>query len=276
MAVGGRPWTMAALLLSGPACVASVDDLNRVDPELGEMADTGASSDAASVDGSESQPDLGAPDGGSAQQDGGVGPSSLIFYEPFEGLASIEQNEGRLTGPSMNFVPGVQGQGADFSLSRRVCYPLPAAFDPTQGTIELWVNRTTQPAFGGVFDIGNLGFRRSWGLFRTIDLWWFEIRNGRDVVNQVNPPVGVPETQPWLLLTAVWEERQGLTWFRLCLDGRCRNEFKTTDQPGPDGSRFCLGWNGFYGYSDSQLDEFRMYNYAKTTAEIAAQFPSAN
>lgn len=199
---------------------------------------------------------------------------SLIFHEPFEDLAAV-QGRGAISGSNgwMGFVDGVSGKAADFSGSRHVCWPMPGRLDVNAGTVQFWVKTPTREGFG-LFDIGNLGRPSSWGIFRNAGHYIMEVKNVANWFDQAWSANPVAADDTWHHISGVWQRDNTTTYFKVCVNGVCKNTFDgvTPDsRPNPSGN-FCLGWSGWYGWSQSQFDELKIFDYAKSDDEIRRDF----
>lgn len=195
-----------------------------------------------------------------------------IFYESFDSLESVIANGG-VPDPRgwMDFVEGVKGNAADFSGSRAVGYKRAGNFDPLQGTVEFWVKFPNANGLG-FFDVGGLGTRNSWGIFRNLDHMIMEVKNNRNQLDQAWSPGPVPYDRRWHFIACPWERVDATTYFMVCVDGSCKMAYDgiTTDSyPETDGEDdFWIGWCGWYGHSESMIDEFKIFDYAKSDQEI--------
>jgi hypothetical protein len=195
-----------------------------------------------------------------------------IFYESFDSLDSVIANGG-VSGSRgwMDFVEGVKGNAADFSGSRAVGYKRVGNFNPLAGTIEFWVKFPNANGLG-LFDIGSLGTRNSWGIFKNLDHVIMEVKNDRNRFDQAWSPGPVPFDGRWHFVACAWERIGTTTYFVVCVDGSCKTDYDgiTTDSyPETDGEdEFWIGWCGWYRHSQSIIDEFKIFDYAKPNQEI--------
>jgi len=195
-----------------------------------------------------------------------------IFYESFDSLDSVIANGG-VSGSRgwMGFVEGIKGNAADFSGSRAVSYKRAGNFNPLQGTIEFWVKFPNANGLG-LFDIGWLGTRNSWGIFKNVDHVIMEVKNNRNWFDQAWSPGPIPYDGRWHFVACAWERVDATTYFIVCVDGSCKMEYDgiTTDSyPETDGEEsFWIGWCGWYGHSQSIIDEFKIFDYSKSNQEI--------
>ena len=104
---------------------------------------------------------------------------SLIFYESFDNITSIQNNLGISSGYYSDvdntplFFNGIKGNAANFSGYKKVCYPLAGNFNESNGTIQFLVKSRPNNgppgcsgdcgSTGTFFDIGGLGAPNSWG-----------------------------------------------------------------------------------------------------------------
>lgn len=193
----------------------------------------------------------------------------LLFHETFEDNSSIEANGGNLKNGELNFVDGVVGNGVDFSGSKAVCYSLQDNFDLNKGTVEFLV-KTPNANHLGFFDIGSLGKRNSWGIFKNRNHLIMEVKNSSNRFDQawsINP---IKYDGDWHLVTAVWNREDEITNFKVCYDGNCKSNYDGITRnsfPNPEGN-FCVGWCGWYGYSQSFFDEFKIFDFVKNESEM--------
>jgi len=206
--------------------------------------------------------------------------NSLLFYEPFEDLDSLILNGGRCgTNGCPNFGDGVIGNSGDFSDSKLVCYPLQDNFNLNNGTIEFWFKTpTSNTNYIGFFDIGTLGHPNSWGIFKNLDHMIMEVKNNVNIYDQAWGPGPVSADDKWHFIAAVWERQDTTTNFKICLDGVCKTTYDgITSNSFPDlNGEFCIGWSGWYGYSESSMDEFKIFDYVKSDADILVDYESSS
>jgi hypothetical protein len=192
----------------------------------------------------------------------------LLFYESFDNMSTISNNSGTLLGTPA-FEPGVKNDAFNFSGNKRVYYPMIGNINVSNGTIEFWVK--TPPGNGyGFWDIGTLQYANSWGIFKNSNFLIMEVKNRYNNFDQAwssNPFIYDGE---WHFVAAPFERIGTTTYFKACLDGVCKSSYDgITGQSYPnENGVFNVGWCGWYGYSQSVIDEFRIYNYAKSDEEI--------
>lgn len=204
-----------------------------------------------------------------------------VFYESFESLDSVIANGGASGSRGwMDFVDGVKGNAADFSGSRAVGYQRAGNFDPLQGTIEFWVKFPNANGLG-LFDVGDLGTPNSWGIFKNYDHVIMEVKNNRNIFDQAWSPGPVPYDGQWHFIACPWERVGPTTYFAVCVDGSCKADYDgiTTDSyPETDGEGdFWVGWCWWrwYRYSESIIDEFKIFDYPKSNQEIYEDYLEA-
>ena len=202
---------------------------------------------------------------------------SVLFCEPFEDATSIQDNGGRFghNGPP-DFVDGMFGNGASFTGSRSVCYPLTNNFNRNAGTIEFWVKPPSKNHVGFV-DIGTLGQPNSWGIFKDRDHVIMEVKNSLNHYDQAWSPAPIDYNGMWHFVAAAWVREGETTLFKVCWDGNCKASYDgLTMDSFPDLSgEICIGWSGWYGYAESAFDELQIYDHARSDAEIEAAFRNA-
>jgi len=197
---------------------------------------------------------------------------SLVFYESFDNLSSITNNQGVLSG-SPTFAAGVKNSAFNFSNSKTVYYPMQDNFNYSQGTIEFWVKPPAGNPYG-FWDIGGLGNPNSWGIYKSQDYLIMEVKNNLNLYNQSWSPIQLFSDNEWHFVVSVWERSSTTTYFKICLDGQCKSSYDgvTVDSyPNPTGN-FYVGWCGWYGYSQSLIDELKIFDYAKSNEEIKNDF----
>jgi hypothetical protein len=219
-----------------------------------------------------------------------------LFFETFEDIDSIEANGGVIEDGDLSFVNGVIGNAGDFSGSPsgslKVCYPLNNNFNFNNGTVEFLVKMPDKDGLG-FFDIGKLGTSHSWGIFKNQNEYGkihiiMEVKKEDRNYDHAASPSIIKFDNNWHHISAVWVKEGEKTKFKICYDGRCKDDPDNDEQyydgvqigssPDLDGD-FCVGWCGYYGSSDSYFDEFKIFNYTKSDAEILdaceGYFPNA-
>jgi hypothetical protein len=204
--------------------------------------------------------------------------ASQIFYESFKSLDSMIANKGVLTGSNYSFVPGVKGNGVNFT-STRVSYPLPNNME--QGTVEFWF-KPNSDFFNqncGFFDVGFLSglHPASMGIFWNITekKIMSEIRDDLAThfqswsSNQINPP-----DNKWHRVDFVWKTNTGSgDFFQVYLDGVAgtyQGMTGRTFHPSLQADyKMTAGFTGWYGYTHSVIDELKVFDYQKTADEIS-------
>ncbi|MFH1290835.1 MAG: LamG-like jellyroll fold domain-containing protein [Nanoarchaeota archaeon] len=199
-----------------------------------------------------------------------VNAEELIFYETFDDEQGILDNQGTIYG-AIDFVNGVLGNAADMTGgSKKVCYPLEGNFDDTNGTLEFWVKPPYENHLG-FFDIGYLSRPNSWGIFKNVNFLIMEVKGntGYDQAWSIDPFI---YDSRWHHVAAVWYKTPaGYINFKVFLDGRAKDYFdgnENNDINYTTTTEFCVGWNGWYGYSDSFFDEFKIFDYVKSDEEV--------
>ncbi|MCK5342846.1 MAG: hypothetical protein KAR20_05550, partial [Candidatus Heimdallarchaeota archaeon] len=205
---------------------------------------------------------------------------SLIFYESFDELQSVIDNGGHHGSNGwMKFIPGFRGNAADFTGSKNVSYPMINDvnsinnLDLSQGTLEFWV-KSPNANHLGMFDIGSLGSPNSWGIFKNKDHIIMEVKNSSNRYDQAWSPGPISADGDWHLITAVWEVNSPSTYFKICVDGQCKNTFdglNNNSYPNQNGD-FCVGWSGWYGSSESAFDELSIFDYVMSDEEIIDRY----
>ncbi len=200
-------------------------------------------------------------------------PRSILFYEGFNDGDSIPNNNG-----TPNKIFGLTetkcGKAVDLTSGAYISYPLNGNFpDQSNLTIEFWF-KNSKLSSQGFFDIARLygthpnsmGIFYSAGVNRVIT----EIRNNFTANLQAHAPGALVGTK-WNHVAVTFSDYN-----------RKDNTFMlTTYFNGNPGSSipiykffpnlsndFWVGSSGFYGPSYAYMDEFKIYNYAKTPEEI--------
>lgn len=199
--------------------------------------------------------------------------ASLLFYETFENIESVQNNGGSPRTTWIDFVDGAVDNGGDFSGSRAICYPLQDNFVKNSGTIEFLIKIPNDNGLG-FFDVGALGNPNSWGVYKNKDHIIMEVKNNQNGYDQAWSPKPIGSDDKWHLVAFVWERTGETTYFKVCFDGDCKNSYDgITINSFPDlNGNFCIGWCGWYGYSESVFDEFKIFDYVKSDAEIFADY----
>jgi len=201
---------------------------------------------------------------------------TLLFHESFDSLELMQSN-GASAGNNgwPDLVTGTVGNAADFSGFRSVCYALAGKLDLNQGTVEFWVSTPNANRLG-FFDIGSLGRANSRGIFKNASHIIMEVKNASNRYDQAWSPAPITYDDRWHLIAATWQVQDQTTHFKVCWDGACKDSddgIVNNAAPNPDGS-FCVGWTGWYGYSQSRIDELKIYDYVKSNQAILNTFNS--
>jgi len=195
---------------------------------------------------------------------------AMLFYESFDSLEVIQNNGGTSAKNGWpDLTQGLMGNAADFSGSKAISYPISGNLTLNQGTLEFLVNAPNSNGLG-FFDIGSLGKANSWGIFKNSNHLIMEVKNFSNRFDQAWSPAPLIYDGLWHLVTAVWELRDSTTYFKVCWDGVCKSDFDGitgSSFPDPNG-KFWVGWTGWYSYSQSKIDELKIYDYVKTDQEI--------
>ncbi len=204
-------------------------------------------------------------------------PDSIIFYDGFEDLNSAMENNGTFDGfPEVT--NAIIGNGFYFGSYSRVCYPIEGNFDNINGTIEFWVKVPEGDAYG-FFDIDGLGSANSWGIFKNSNRLIMEVKNENNALDQAWSSNSWSYDGQWHFVSAVWTtDEDNCTWFKVFLDGTGKTEYdghQCNSYPNME-EDFCLGWCGWYGHSESVMDEVKIYNYVKSDEEIMEDYLSIN
>jgi len=198
--------------------------------------------------------------------------SQLTFYESFDNLSSIEDNEGVLSGSPV-FVEGQENSAFNFSGSKRVYYPMLDNFNPSQGTLQFWIKPLADNGYG-FWEVGNLGNPNSWGIFKNNDMVYMEVKSNINTFSHATSPITFNNDGKWHHVTAVWQADGATTYFKICLDGQCRGSYDGVignSFPVLDGD-FYVGWCGYYQYSESTIDEFKIFDYVKNDEAIRRDY----
>jgi hypothetical protein len=189
-----------------------------------------------------------------------------LLYDPLEGS-----------------VDGVKGKATYFKDGNSSSYSPSGHFNPNEGTISFWVKPDfTSTANFGMFEAGNLGYANSLGIFninyynRRVSI--LEIRNNASSYlqawNDLNN-IRINESK-WYYVTAVWKCNSGANdFFQLFINGfggyrHTSNSCENFKNP----STLILGKTHWYGYTNAAYDEFKIFDYAKTSTEILNDYNS--
>ncbi|MFA6088734.1 MAG: NosD domain-containing protein [Candidatus Woesearchaeota archaeon] len=190
----------------------------------------------------------------------------LSFYEPFENQSDVLNNSGIFYGSSI-FTPGLVGNAINLSGNKRVCFPTVDNFDMYNGSIEMWVKPPNQNPIG-FFDIGGLGSPNTLGIFKNGYLIT-EVKNNVNSFSQAWSTKSFNYDARWHHIAVVWTRIGNVMNFKTCFDGNCKTSYDGSIQnPFLNSTPFCIGWTGWYGYSNSIIDEVKIYNYVKSDSQI--------
>ena len=201
------------------------------------------------------------------------------FYEPFDSLTTITNNNGNYTGQIV-FSEGILGNSINLTVSNnasrasRVCFPLQNNFNYNAGTLEFWIKPPAENGHG-FFDVGGLSQQNSWGLFKNVNYLIMEVKNNVNSYDQGWSPRPLDYDGRWHHVAVVWSKTADTTNFKVCLDGECKQTYDgsiSNVQPTTYRNSFCIGWSGWYGYSNSIFDELEMFDYVKTDNEIKQDY----
>jgi hypothetical protein len=196
----------------------------------------------------------------------------VSFYEGFEGKDQIKNNGGAILGEG-NLVKGVSGNAMDCTDGSIVEYTIKDKIDPNQGTVQIWV----KPPWGNAYGFWEAGRIGSWnhsneGVFKNQDDLIMEIGGETIGWGQVRAKY-FPYDAQWHLVTATWERFYNDTKFRVAIDDRVGPiRSIRCDLNVPSGFPMRLGWCGWYGSSESVIDECTIFNYVKGVDEIIESF----
>ncbi|MFH1710976.1 MAG: LamG-like jellyroll fold domain-containing protein [Nanoarchaeota archaeon] len=197
-----------------------------------------------------------------------------IFYESFDNLESITNNSGTIDNAPINFVEGIKNNAANLSGSKRINYPMQNNFNPEEGTIQFWIKKNTGIIYG-MFDFGSLT-TNAWAIFRNGNYAIMEVKNSNSGdIEQAWSPNQIVSDDNWHFVVGKWKKTGANTYFKVCLDGKCKASYdgiQDNTVPNLNGN-FRVGWTGWtYGYFNGIMDEFKIYDYEKTDAEIKEEY----
>lgn len=194
--------------------------------------------------------------------------ASLVFYEPFDNVTTILNNGGTITG-TPSFFPGIVGNAVNLSGSVRVMYSAIDNFNRTNGTIQFWVSSPNQNQLG-YWDIGFLSKPNSWGIFKNANYIIMEAKSSSNSYDQAWSPFPLNYDGKWHFISCPFERVGTTTYFKVCVDGKCKVSYDgIVDDTNPsETGNFYVGWNYWYGYSNSHFDEFKIYDHLKSNDEI--------
>ena len=221
----------------------------------------------------------------------------MLFYESFDNLSSILSNKGNLS-VNVSFMPGIRGNALNFTCvnpyysggqlycyylnNTYVSYPLQDNFNIPSGTIEFWIKPQYQRNSYGFFDIGRLYGTNpnSMGIFYNVNHAITEIRANNTGMTQAWSSTSLSGPYPWHHVAVTWYDYKygyyGYGCYKIItyLDG-IPGSYTVYCNFYPDLSReMWIGNNYFYGHSYSLMDEFKILDYAKSEAQIKADYDS--
>jgi len=216
-------------------------------------------------------------------------PAGLLFYESFDSNASIAANNGTIHEPNVNklLVYGIKGNALNFNCSfvydpdsslpycshgTYVEYLLKNRFNYKEGTITFWVNPLENYNLngGGFFDIGRLWgtHPNSMGIFYNVDHAITEIRTNTTAMIQAWSSGAYSGAYPWYFISVTWKNGK-MTTFLNGVPGSERSY--SSFYPNMSGT-FYVGNNAWYGVSSAFMDEFKIYNYSKSSTNIMNEY----
>ncbi len=194
--------------------------------------------------------------------------AELLFYEPFENETSISQNNGTVAGTPI-FLSGVEGQAISLPGDSRVMFPILNNLNLSEGTVQFWVWSQNENHLG-YWDLGLLGKPNSWGIYKNSDHIIMETKSNSNSYDQAWSPSPVTYEGKWNFISCPFKRVDNITYFKICADGKCKESYDgivENSNPSQGGS-FYVGWNYWYGYSNSSFDEFKIFDHAKSNDEI--------
>jgi hypothetical protein len=201
----------------------------------------------------------------------------VLLYDPLDGAETIAANGGSATG--VTFVEGKAGNAA--LIDGAIAYPYGGHFNRDAGTIQFLL-RPDDAGSMGLLEAGKLGYANSIGIFRTVQ-WTRQIaamevrKNDSSYLQAWHDTEEVRlENGQWYLVTAVWAANQAPNdFFQLYLNdvpGYRHSGSVCTPLLDPTTQQIRLGETYWYGGGRGTYDELRIYDYAKSAAEIAADY----
>ncbi|ODS37640.1 MAG: hypothetical protein A7315_03925 [Candidatus Altiarchaeales archaeon WOR_SM1_79] len=198
---------------------------------------------------------------------------SMLFYESFNDANSIYENNGTIEG-NLKFIKTKCGKATDMTLNSYISYPLEGNFPNASNlTIEFWF-KNSKLSSQGFFDIARLWgehpnsmgiFYSTWpGINRVIS----EIRNNVTSMRQAHAP-GSLIGYRWNHVAVTFSNYEN-NCFKMTTYFNANPSYTINVcnfYPNLSNDMW-TGRNYFYGYSNAYMDEFRIFNYAKSDDEI--------
>jgi hypothetical protein len=192
------------------------------------------------------------------------------FYESFNSLASITANGGA-TGGSLTFVPGINGNAADWGTSGHVTYS-GRNFRTPSGSLSLWYKKTSAAASGGICQIGTVSQANSIGLFyNNSDDLCFEMRTSTGLMGQIALTDALP-ANVWTHVAAAWREQNGACDLWLSVNGDYRDHAQLSGTLSHATATLQVGSTGYYNYGGGDTDELRWFDWDLIDSEVYAEY----
>lgn len=198
-----------------------------------------------------------------------------VFFESFDSLQSILGNNGTFSHSQSSFESGIVGNALHLRNSEYIIYPLPNPQKINRGTIEFVFKGYDNGK--GIFELDSNG---GWGAgrpyimgFSNYDKLWNELNHGQFVSVQTISP------NEWHHAAFVWNCGQGNNGlFNVYLDSNAgvRYNWPNCDTVADFVQPLVLriGTSSWYGSGEITIDEFRVFDYAKTQAQITQDYIS--
>ncbi len=197
----------------------------------------------------------------------------LIFYEGFDNIDSIYGNNGTVEG-NIKFTETRCGRAGDLTSDSYISYPLGGNFpNATNLTIEFWF-KNTKLSSQGFFDIARLygTHPNSMGIFysTSVNRVITEIRNNITGMYQAHAP-GSLMGYKWNHVAMTFSDyntENNCFMTTTYFNGNPGGEIRVCNFYPNMSNDFWVGRNYYYSYSNSYMDEFKIFNYAKSDGEI--------
>jgi len=195
-----------------------------------------------------------------------------VFYENFDSLNEIGSNSGVISG-NIGIVNNECGNYANMTSNSYITYPI-TNFPLKNLTIEFWVKNINFDA-KGYFDVNRLvgGSPNSMGIFYNGHVI-IETRNNESGMTQVGSGLGYVGYK-WNHI-AIKFEYYNANCFTISnfLNGILGGNAYTCNFYVNRSGNMWVGRNNWYGYANSYVDEFKIYDYAKSNTEIYNDYSS--
>jgi len=206
-------------------------------------------------------------------------PTTLLLYEPFE---STQPSGWSITGSASSTTGKVQN-AVDFARGSRAAYP--ANVNSNAGTIEFWFKPHFYVGSGetgtGLFEIGEIGQPNSIALFilpyKTGNVVAMEMRDASNKLTQSWTRALKVDPEKWHHAVLTWKCNQNSNYMKIIYDGKSgsSNSGACSSLSLP-GNLKVAGVSGYYNDGSEAIDDLRVYNYVRTSQQIAGDYNHPN